>query len=769
MNVKKTFALVCATASSLAGAPICAADTVYDLEYETADGWVQVESSGGSLVTAMNGVKDNGTIRLLRDITVNVSSQPDPIYIYRTVTLDGCNRTVSLDSEFYVHVAGDVAVLTFKNLELTSTTDKSAHLAVLEQRGKVVLDNVYFHDYATSSQIFHLRSGTLQLANGSRIENVSGDRLFSFEQDDGDAAMCGDTGYTNVVEISDSVLSGLGGMRAAAMLYQGQWYPAVFRMSNSSLTGCSIAYGIELNDRLGSFRTDDGGYYAPEFYLEDGSAITNNSFTAAAIEISPTGTACKVEFAGDLRVFGNGNDVVFANRFDTLAIEDGVTGDIRVTSPSGFGEQFAVDGGASDLSAFRLTGDDTSFAVARDGAVVWSSSAAFYVDGIPYSNFAEAERAKRAEGRYIFKSGDDYVSKTISEKSAEDTRYVTVGGDVMTESVAAETWAYRVSDATTNSWTGCTDVAAVATAAVGRNGCVIELLKDVEPSGALTLSNCDNVTICGAGHVWRFTNLPATTRAIQHDFQRTILTDIVFDGCWDSPRRADAIVFAQGGGTAEIVLDSGTVVSNFWFTDVNANLPAPFFIGGNSGAAVVRMKDGALIENCTMITGWDIFMYNEASGTGQGVSCYLEGGIIRGCRARTVFQTSNTGKDLRLSGTVITNNTFSAAAAVQTDGCPVKVSGRPVIRDNVLEAGGTAGVKVVDVDNFIQDGDILEGAEVPLMLDQNPVRGGQFGVWQSGAGASAFYPVGKSKTDWSGCALDGKLVWKDRGFILVFR
>ena len=205
MNVKKTFALVCATASSLAGAPICAADTVYDLEYETAGGWVQVESSGDSLVTAMNGVKDNGTIRLLRDITVNVSSQPSPIY--RTVTLDGCNRTVSLDSEFYVHVAGDVAVLTFKNLELTSTTDKSAHLAVLEQRGKVVLDNVYFHNYTTSSQIFHLRSGTLQLANGSRIENVSGDRLFSFEQDGGNAARCGDTGYTNVVEISDSVLS----------------------------------------------------------------------------------------------------------------------------------------------------------------------------------------------------------------------------------------------------------------------------------------------------------------------------------------------------------------------------------------------------------------------------------------------------------------------------------------------------------------------------------------------------------------------------------
>ena len=340
----------------------------------------------------------------------------------------------------------------------------------------------------------------------------------------------------------------------------------------------------------------------------------------------------------------------------------------------------------------------------------------------------------------------------------------------MMESVAAETWAYRVSDATTNSWTGCADVAAVATAAVGRNGCVIELLKDVEPSDALTLSNCDNVTICGAGHVWRFTKLPANTWAIQHNYQRTILRDIVFDGCWDSPRRAAAIVFAQGGGTAEIVLDSGAVVSNFWFTDVNASLPAPFFIGGNSGAAVVRMKDGALIENCTMITGWDIFMYNEATAADrEGVSCYLEGGVIRGCNARTVFQTSKAERELRLCGTVITNNTFGVAVAVQTDGCPVKVSGRPVIRDNVLEAGGPAGVKVVDVDNFIQDGDILEGAEVPLMLDQNPVRGGQCGVWQSGTGASAFSPAGKSKTDWFGCALHGKLVWKDRGLLLVVR
>ena len=391
------------------------------------------------------------------------------------------------------------------------------------------------------------------------------------------------------------------------------------------------------------------------------------------------------------------------------------------------------------------------------------------VDGVLYDNFALAERAKRMEGRYIFKSGDDYVAKTISEKSAEDVRYVSVGGEVLAEAAAAERWVFRVSNATTNSWTGCADLSAVSTAARGNNGCIVELLKDVEPSDPLNLDNCDNVTICGAGHVWRFTKLPANTWAIQHNYQRTILRDIVFDGCWDSPRRAAAIVFAQGGGTAEIVLDSGAVVSNFWFTDVNASLPAPFFIGGNSGAAVVRMKDGALIENCTMITGWDIFMYNAASGTGQGVSCYLEGGIIRGCRARTVFQTSNTGKDLRLSGTVITNNTFSAAAAVQTDGCPVKVSGRPVIRDNVLEAGGPAGVKVVDVDNFIQDGDILEGAEVPLMLDEDPVRGGQFGVWQSGAGASAFYPVGKSKTDWFGCALHGKLVWKDRGLLLVVR
>ena len=768
MNVKKTFALVCATVSSLAGAPICAADTVYDLEYETSDGWVQVESSGDSLVTAMNGVKDNGTIRLLRDITVNVSSQPSPIY--RTVTLDGCNRTVSLDSEFYVHVAGDVAVLTLKDTELTSSANKSAHLAVLEQRSRVVLDNVHFHDYATSSQIFHLRGGTVQVVNGSRIENVSGDRLFSFEQDNGGVTRCGGTGHTNLVEISDSVLSGLGGMRALAMLYQGSWYPAVFRMSNSSLTGCSIAYGIELNDRLGSFRTDDGGYYAPQFYLEDGSAITNNTFTAAAIEISPTGTACKVEFAGDIKVFGNGNDVVFANRFDTLAIEDGVTGDIRVTSPDGIGEQFAVDGGASDLSAFKLTGDDTSFAIAKDGAVVWSSSAAFYVDGVPYGNFAEAERAKRAEGRYIFKSGDDYVSKTISEKSAEDMRYVTVGGEVMTESVAAETWAYRVSDATTNSWTGCADVAAVATAAAGRNGCVIELLEDVYPSAALTLSNCDNVTICGAGHVWRFSNMPATTWAIQHDYQRTILTDIVFDGCWDSPRRAAPIVFAQGGGTSEIVLDSGTVVSNFWFTDVSANLPWPFFIGGSSGAGLMRMKDGAVIENCTLISDGYIFMYNEASASDrEGVSCSLEGGVIRGCSARTVFQTSNAKKDLLLRGTVITNNTFGIAAILQTDGCPVKVSGQSVIRDNVLKAGGPAGVKVVDVDNFIQDGDILAGAEVPLMLDENPVRGGLFGVWRSGTGASAFYPVGKSKADWFGSVSAGKLVWFNRGLFVMFR
>lgn len=348
----------------------------YDLEYENADGeFVQVEKADDSLMTAVGNVKNKGTIRLLDDVTVGSAS----LLGSRNYVLDGEGHTISIGARLTFVASGNTTVVTLTNVTLTATTSLSAQLFQTSYRGTIVLDNVTLKNYTNSSQIFILQSGTVRIVNGSRIENVSGDLLFHYAQTNGDATHCGDTGFTNLVEIVDSTLVDIkteNSKKPVVPLYQARWYPAVFRMANSTLAGCSLEHGIKMNDQDGTSRTDDGGYYLPELYLESGTAITNNAFSVAAVGIAPKNNRCTVAFTGDLVIHGNGKDVVFENRVDTLTIHAGVTGEIRVSSPGAEGDPFAIADAGAKLSAFKVTGDDSLRAVFQEGKAVWAKATA---------------------------------------------------------------------------------------------------------------------------------------------------------------------------------------------------------------------------------------------------------------------------------------------------------------------------------------------------------------------------------------------------------
>ena len=740
MTTKK-LKIILAGAAFCCAQPLVAEEPVYDLEYETATGWVQVEKSENSFGTAYDNVKPDGTIRLLRDITywcsTDITLRPT-----KGMTIDGQGHTMTLSGRFSCYATRSWV---FKNITLTSGGVKLDQPLFNVASATLCLDNVHLSNIAmrgNGGQFFQLKSGTIRIVDSTLSNLSNGLALFTYQPN---------TTGTNRIEIVNSTISGIltpWDTVYDMVVMNRNGYPNVLEMKGCSVTGCKAKSFINYLDSAGS------GTGLPKCRF-DGCAITNNTFSTAALSVSVTDPVGKVELSGETYVRGNGKEIAASGRPEGLVVRD-VTGEVRFASPSAIGEApFARLEGTLTPTAFRTSSLATSYAFQHDGFLYWTATDATYMDGWPYASPAAAERTARANGKYVFKSSDAFVSKTLSERGEGDVRYVTVDGEFIPEATAAASYAFRVSDGTTNSWAGCADLSA-AIAKVKKNS-VVELLDDVAPSVSYGVSY--NSTICGAGHTWTLQNLPVNTQAFRSWNNRQTFADIIVDG-GGVMRKADVCRLDCGDSTA-LELGPGTVFRNVEVAQTGS-APTLFFIALNgTRGGRIAMHEGAQIENCT--TSRDIF-------SAGSVDFDFKGGVICGCAAAGICAATASDRLLHIGSLVATNNTFSGDYAIDVpSGCPASVSGRPLILDNATSAGQPRGVAIAAADDFAQTGDLEDGAYVTVQCVDVPAPGSVFGTWQAGKGSAAFHPSSKPK--YIGKADGGRLVWDRiaKGLILFLR